>query len=407
MPCLSVVIDQCLQLAALPKSSDIRKITLDPTWTTAVEHVWHRRTSVGRHPGFKGNTLFHLYRLYWFSYCLATVFIALSPAAAYWHTFNPLLEHWESRSHHPLLTLLWVVWLPTALGWSAELIRTLVLGPLPLTRLRSLPLPAGSYISLLAHAFVAGFVALRIISFGHTVPVTLAYILLAWSVPFHLFSLFVLPAGLPSLAPISNGPQLSRFKALRVLSERSHAFSPLVGFFVVSFAALFWAVNGEVDLDPSKPGIPWSPGEGGDRARSGRHTVSPIEVRSSLAAGVLFVALLGWLGGDAMTSTTTPVERADDFNEHVALEQMRFVRFFTPAQDEMPPIPAPFNLLALIPRAIGWLLSWFDNTGQPSAPSKARSLVRAVRGATQAAVWMLLWPQFFVVEQVLLLFAKR
>lgn len=332
----------------------------------------------------------------WWLFTLATLIIALSPAAAYYAKFNPLLERWEGRKLHPFRTALWFLWLPTALGWSAELVRTLVLGPLPLTRLRSLPLPAGSYTPLISFAFILGFLVLRLCCFGRQSVASLAYILLAWSVPFQLLSLFVLPAGLPSLAPAFNKPATIRFKALRVLNDRIAAFRPFFVFFFFSLAFLLWAVNGEVELDPSRPGASWSPGSQG-----GRRTVSPIEVRSSLAAGVLFVALIAWLAGDAIASTASPTERAADIQEHAALEHLRYARLFTPAPDEAPPLPPPFNLIFLLPRALGWLLSCFaGNEAESGKAVQARKVIRSVRRGAQNFAWMLLWPQLWITEKM-------
>lgn len=391
-------------MCLLPKSACLSRVTCHPGLRAAAENVWQRRVPVGRCRGFKSNTIFQVYRLGWWLFTLASLIIALSPAASYYAALNPLLERWESHhAHkHPFKMALWIVWLPTAFGWFAELIRTLVLGPLPLTRLRSLPLPAGSYTPLVAHSFISGFAVLRLLSFGHQPMASVAYILLAWSVPFQLLSLFVLPAGLPTLAPAFNKPAIIRFKALRVLNDRIAAFRPFFIFFTISLACLVWAVNGEVDLDPGKYGSSarWKAAAIDDH---GQRTASPIEVRSSLAAGILFVALIAWLAGDAIASTASPTERAADIAEHAVMEHLRYVRLFTPAKDEAPPLPPPFNLLFLLPRAVGWALSFVDQNGEAvnqDPPSTARRVVCRVRRGAQTAAWLLLWPHLWTVEKL-------
>jgi hypothetical protein len=213
---------------------------------------------------------------------------------------------------------------------------------MPYRSLRRLPLPPGSYSALLPHSTVALFVILRYISRGNLAISSIAYSLLAWSAPLLLLSIFIFPVGLPSLNPSASGLDPARFRAIRVVNDRLAVFSPLFPFILISLVALFYAVNGEVERYEPNPTV--YPGD-----RDDVRTVSPIEVRSSLAIGFIAVCLLGWLMGDALI-TTDPTERQAEIAAAAALERCRTVRYFTPdaARDERVPWPSPLNLVGRV-----------------------------------------------------------
>jgi hypothetical protein len=214
---------------------------------------------------------------------------------------------------------------------------------MPYRSLRGLPLPAGSYSALLPHSFIALFVILRYISRG-SLPITAAaYSLLAWSAPLLLVAILIFPVGLPSLNPCSPSLSHPRFRAIRVVNDRITVFSPLFPFILLSLAALFYAVNGEVEVYEPNPKSTVYPGDRDPRV------VSPIEVRSSLVMGFLAVCLLGWLMGDAII-TANPADRQAEIATAASLERARIVRYFAPdaSRDEMVPWPSPLNLVARV-----------------------------------------------------------
>lgn len=273
-------------------------------------------------------------------------------------------------------------------------------GPLPhVTIARSLPLPPGSLVAMVAYTMIALFVLLRIVSGGSIPIVQLSYTLLAWSLPFLGLATFVMPAGVPALNPSllhrGNADTRSRSSlpdallSQRVVTARLSGLKHLSSLLVVFALLLVISLSGEIDIyDPDLfvlpgAGLVVQQVGGAVTTTAAKHfRVSPLEGRSAVAISIIIGAVIAWMAGGVRMDfeshrrgLTLEAETASRWTTakhglaHLSaldsweashgpviadlarLERLRVVRFFVIDDEQlsirMPSLPSPLNLIVL------------------------------------------------------------